>query len=199
MVSGRAGRVALLLSACILLLTIGCTGDDDGTASAGQSQHSDDLLRQGLDAHAAGHLDDAEDYYRQAIEADKDNSYAYYNLAVVLQTRERYVDSERNYRQALRVDPNFTSALFNLAILRVRSDALAEAVALYDRVTTLDDEFAPAHYNLGLLLVSLGQTDRAAQELGRAVELDPALVGKAVAAGASEQVAPPSTEPSGAA
>ena len=156
------------------------------------AQRAEDVaatLQEGLDAHVAGNLDQAEKKYKQVIEDDDQNAFAYYNLALVEQTTNRPEDAEKHYRQALAINPEFTSALFNLAILRTAAGATDEARSLYQQLLAIDPGNASAHLNLGFLFRDQGQEDDAQREFAAAIAIDPSLqsriVGQTGASGAS--------------
>jgi tetratricopeptide (TPR) repeat protein len=138
-------------------------------------QGSEDALREGLQAHQEGRIDEAERLYREALEEDPDNKFAYYNLGVIAQGRGDLELAEENYRQALRVDPNFSSALFNLALVRSELGAVEEAIELYRQVLLIQPRNAGAHLNLGLLLRRVGEDKEGRKHIARAYELDPSL------------------------
>src|SRR6266567_1366009 len=139
----RRGLVVLALT---LLLSAGCLQNKT------QAQRASDALNKGLQAHAAGRLDEAAKDYREVLSHDPQNKYAYYDLGVIDQTQNRPAQAENNYRLALSIDPNFPSALFNLAILRADAGSAQEAVDLYRRDIAADPNNARAHLNLGVLL-----------------------------------------------
>jgi tetratricopeptide (TPR) repeat protein len=170
----RFGALRLTLVVAVVALSLAACGGDDQS----DAERASDLVRQGLAAHRDDRLDDAGDLYRRAIEANDRNKFAHYNLGLVEQSSEHPAEAERQYREAVAIDPNFAAALFNLAVLRTQAGAPDEAVNLYQRVTTLQDDNAAAHLNLGLLLDQLGRRAEAAQELDRAVEIDPALASR---------------------
>ena len=170
---------ALALSAC---------GDDESDAE--KAEANAETLQQGLDAHVAGDLEEAEDRYRQVIEDDDENAFAYYNLALVEQTTERPDDAEEHYRQAIAINPEFTSALFNLAILRSAAGATDEARSLYEQLLAIDPGNAGAHLNLGFLLQEEGNADDAQRQFDAATAIDPTLESRIVGIEDGEAEAP---------
>ena len=184
-------RFAVVIPLMALLLATACSDDDSDPA--GQAEDAAEQVQNGLEAHADGDLEQAEEEYKAALENDPENVFALYNLGLVEQTTDRDVDAEKHYRQVLAINPNFPAALFNLAILRSEASAVDEAVSLYERVITLAPENAGAHLNLGLLLQQLGREDRAQTALSTAVQLDPTLASRVAAANAGEPESPPSS------
>lgn len=172
------GRTARLVSLLALGLALAACGGTPAVTSSGGS----DPLNRGLEAHAAGRLDEAKTAYFEALSKDPQDKYAYYNLGQIAQTQNRAVAAESYYRLALEVDPKLSAALFNLAIVRANNGGIAEAGELYKRVIAVEPNNAAAHFNLGLLLRANGSRTDAEAELARAKELDPKLVAPAVPA-----------------
>jgi tetratricopeptide (TPR) repeat protein len=162
--------------ACVLglaAIVVACGG---GGSGANPNETASDALNRGLQAHAAGKLDDAAKAYFDVLAKDPANKFAYFNLGEIAQRQNRTVAAESYYRLALEQDPKMTSALFNLAIVRTAVGDTKEAVDLYRRAVAADPSFAAAHFNLGLLLRQLGQTAEAQTELAAAQRLDAKLV-----------------------
>jgi tetratricopeptide (TPR) repeat protein len=158
--------VALVLG-LILWATVFRSQSDEDRAQA--------ALDDGLQAHAEGDLEAAEEAYLRVIELDPQNKFAYYNLGVIAQGRGDLGQAESNYRTAIGIDAQFVPALFNLAILQTEAGANAEAIEMYETIIELEPDNAAAHLNLGFLLIEQGETERGQEELDRAVELDPNL------------------------
>ncbi len=164
-----------------------------GGASGGTADPAQDALNRGLQAHAAGKLDEAVTAYFQTLEKDPKNKFAFYNLGEIAQRQSRMQAAESYYRLALEQDPKMLSALFNLAIVRTSAGATADAVAIYRQVIVVDPNYAAAHFNLGLLLRQLGQTAEAQTELATAQRLDAKLVAPSPSATPVRQASPTPT------
>jgi tetratricopeptide (TPR) repeat protein len=152
-----------------------------------------DALNRGLQAHAAGKLDEAVAAYFATLTKDPKNQFAYYNLGEIAQRQNRLVAAEAYYRLALEQDPKMESALFNLAIVRTNVGVAADAVVLYKQVIAVNANNAAAHFNLGLLYRQLGQTAEAQTELATAQRLDPKLVAPSPSASPIRQASPTPT------
>lgn len=163
-----APQAVLALAVAALLATSACGGGSP-------QKQATDLIGKGLQAQSTGNLDEAGRDYRDAIKKDPSNKIAYYDLAVVDQTKGRLTLAETEYRQALRLDPNFVPALFNLAIVRTAAGSKNEAVDLYRRAIAAQPSYAAAHLNLGFLLRDIGEVTAGNAELAKAVQIDPSL------------------------
>jgi tetratricopeptide (TPR) repeat protein len=175
------GLLACLIAAAAAFTACG------GTPS---TNTADDALSRGLQAHAAGKLDEATAAYFETLAKDAKNKFAFYNLGVIAQGQSRAAAAESYYRLAIDQDPKMGSALFNLAILRAQAGANQEAADLYRRVIAIDPNYAAAHFNLGLLLRLLGQNSEAQQELATAQRLDAKLVAPSPSASPARQASP---------
>jgi tetratricopeptide (TPR) repeat protein len=155
----------------LVLVLTACGGDPEPT----ERQEAEELLQDGLDAHAEGDLEAAENIYLEVIRLDPQNKFAYYNLGVIEHGRGELGEAAARYRTALSIDPDFVSALFNLAIARTELGETNEAIELYERIIEIEPENAPAHLNLGFVLIDAGSKARGRRELQEAVRLDPSL------------------------
>src|SRR5437867_2274770 len=115
------GRLFAGVLLCALALAA-CGGGQGGTAN----ETAADALNRGLQAHAAGKLDEAVAAYFTTLSKDPKNQFAYYNLGEIAQRGNRLVAAEAYYRLALEQDPKMESALFNLAIVRRSEEHTSE-------------------------------------------------------------------------
>ena len=164
--------------------TIACSGNEtdpqdadssDTTSTAPDADKAQTALDSGLEAHAAGDLTAATEFYENTLQYDATNQYALYNLALIDEAGGNYGLAEEKYRAALETDPAYEPALFNLAILRTASDDPEEAISLYKRAVAADKKDAAAWLNLGLLLREAGQERAGNENVLRALALDPSL------------------------
>jgi tetratricopeptide (TPR) repeat protein len=182
------GPIRRVLFVCGLAFAL--TASACGSPAKSDSEVAADALNRGLQAHAAGKLDEAIVAYFETLAKDPKNKFAFYNLGVIAQGQNRAAAAESYYRLALEQDPNMTTALFNLAILRGNIGANQEAVDLYRRLIAIEPSNAPAHFNLGLVLRLMGQTAEAQLELTKAQQLDPKLVAPTPSASPARQASP---------
>jgi tetratricopeptide (TPR) repeat protein len=183
------GRLVVGVLWCGLALAA-CGGP--GSAGSG-NETAADALNRGLQAHAAGKLDEAVTAYFTTLSKDPKNQFAYYNLGEIAQRQNRLVTADGFYRLALDLDSKMESALFNLAIVRTSLGVTGDAISLYKQVIAVNPNSAAAHFNLGLLYRQLGQTAEAQTELATAQRLDPKLVAPSPSAGPARQVTPSPT------
>lgn len=151
------------------------------------------LLQQGLDAQAAGRLDQARRLYLEVLAKDPANTVAHYDLGVIHQQEGAAKEAENDYEQALATDAGFRPALFNLAVLVTPTDP-ARAIALYRRLLAIEPNDANVLLNLGLLLVQAGRADEGRADLAAAVRINPSLASR-VPAGSATTTTTTTTRP----
>jgi tetratricopeptide (TPR) repeat protein len=166
----RARTVFVLGLLVLGLFAVACSSDPEPPGG-----EAGDVLRQALQAHADGDLDEAAGLYKQVLVLDPENKFAYYNLGLIHQTEGRLGAAAEQYQQAIAIDPAFGPALFNLATVRTEEGEAEEAIDLYRQVLEVNADHAAAHLNLGFLLVDTGHRQEGKAELAIAVELDPTL------------------------
>jgi tetratricopeptide (TPR) repeat protein len=116
----------------------------------------------------------SEALWRHAIECDRYDVRAYYNLANFLYQKEDLNGAITNFEIALEIDPGMVGAHNNLGMAFLDKGDQAGAVAQYRAAIKLDSDYAVAHYNLGSVLLKLGKTDEAIAEFKAALTIDPA-------------------------
>lgn len=85
------------------------------------------LLLQGLIAYAANRLDVAESAFQRSLRDDPEDVDALYNLALVRQRQNRYLEAREGYLKVLRLRPAHAGARFNLGVFAHSIGAKEEA------------------------------------------------------------------------
>ena len=151
---------------------------------------AEDALSRGLQAHAAGKLDEATTAYFETLAKDPKNKFAFYNLGVLAQGQNRTAAAESFYRLAIEQDGRMGSALFNLALLRANAGANQEAAVLSRRVIVIDPNLRRRAFQPRFVLRALGQNAEAQQEFAKAQQLDAKLVAPTPSASPARQASP---------
>ncbi|MCC7370364.1 MAG: tetratricopeptide repeat protein [Chloroflexi bacterium] len=129
------------------------------------------VLAQGLAAHQAGRLAEAEARYRRVLAADPSHADALHLLGLLaLQCGQPGVAVDL-ISQAIRHQPNAAVYHSNLGVAHQRLEQHAEAADCYDRALTLDPNQIDALSNRGVSLRALGRLDDALQGYERALRL----------------------------
>ncbi len=131
-------------------------------------------VQQGMQLHAAGQLDEAEQIYRRVLAQAPQQPDALHLLGLLA---AQYRDFERAHdliRLAIVANPDEAIFHNNLANVCVERGDLPAAEALYRRAIELDGSRLDAMSNLGLLLGNTRRPEDAERLLRQVVELDPA-------------------------
>lgn len=129
----------------------------------------------GYALRAAGQLEEAIEFHRQAIRIDPKYAPAHMNLGVALKAAGNNDEAIECYRRAIEADPNFAQAHNNLAnALKGRGD-VAGAIEHFELAARLDPTLAEPHYNLGRLFAGQGRDDEAMAQYEEALRLLPSL------------------------
>jgi predicted O-linked N-acetylglucosamine transferase (SPINDLY family) len=132
-----------------------------------------EILSLGWKHHQAGDLSQAEQLYRQAMQAFPDSVDAWYLCGVVCQVTGRVDEAINYYQEALRLRPEFAEVHNNLGVALAMQGNYAEAVPCYQRSLSYKPDYPDAHNNLGLALTELGRLDDAIVTLREALRLKP--------------------------
>lgn len=130
------------------------------------------LLQAGLAHFQAGHLERAENLYRQSLRLEPRSAIAHYNLGVLLQHKHDLPGAQRAFEAALVHQPAFAEALVNLANTLVAQGNAAAAEQCYRRALAVNPRLANAHHGLGLQFLRRQQYTQAARSFIAAVEHD---------------------------
>lgn len=125
--------------------------------------------------HQAGHLQQAEDIYKQILAVDPNHANALHLLGVLSHQRGQSDEGIRLIKQALtlcRTDPMFYS---NLGTVLLESGQREEAIRYLEESLRLRPGYPEAHNNLGNAMREMGRMTEAVAHYREAVRLDPYL------------------------
>lgn len=120
-----------------------------------------------------GHIDEAMDHYRRAIELRHDYPEAWSNLGVALSESGRYEEAIAAHRESLRIRSANPEALSNLAAALSRAGRHSEAIDAMQQALQYDPRNAALHRNFGVTLHAAGRTADAVAAYRRSLELHP--------------------------
>jgi protein O-GlcNAc transferase len=123
--------------------------------------------------HRAGQLPQAEQVYRQVLQADPGNADAWHLLGVIGSQVNNHAVAIEYIRRAIDLNPKSTVYYGNLGAAHQKLRQLDEAVACYRKALELNPNNAEAHNNLGVALQGLGDPAAAESSLRRALALNP--------------------------
>ncbi len=111
--------------------------------------------------------------FDQAIAIDPDMASAWSNRGFVQIANQDYLGAESSITKALAIDPNYAPAWANRGLLLTNLKKYLESIAAFDKAVQLNDRDPEIWSNRGVALYYSGQSDKAAQSLRKALEIDP--------------------------
>ncbi|HEY0006334.1 MAG TPA: tetratricopeptide repeat protein [Pyrinomonadaceae bacterium] len=125
----------LLLTFCCGSLALAQTDAAFGETDADPIK----LFERGQDAHARGKLEEALEFYEEAIKLRPEFPEAEFQRATALQSLERFAEAEKAYRRVIELRPNWALPYHNLGLLLLnRLKREQEAETLLRRALQLD-------------------------------------------------------------
>jgi tetratricopeptide (TPR) repeat protein len=122
---------------------------------------------------SAGRLREAEQSYREILQADSAHVETLYLLGAICHALGKPMDAIVNLEQAVRLKPDFAEAHNYLGIVLAQQGRLDEAETCHRTAMKHRPNDPVAHGNLGNLLRQQGKLDQAAACYQRLVDLDP--------------------------
>jgi len=132
----------------------------------------DARTREGIAAHQAGRLDEAERAYATALAIAPGHPYATHLLGVVAMQRRNWEDAVTRLERAAAARPDDPEFHGNLGLAYMGADRLDDAVAAHRRAIALQPHPA-AYTNLGLALLEQRKHVEAIAAHDQALALDP--------------------------
>lgn len=131
------------------------------------------VFEQGVAAHRAGNLAQAENLYRQILRADAGNFPALHMLGFLKGQQGRYEEAIVLLNKALKQNPHDITARSHHAHALMAAQRFDEALAAYDRVLAAQPGNFEALYNRGVILSQKQRFEEALAALDAALALRP--------------------------
>ena len=131
------------------------------------------LFEQGVAAHRAGRLDQAEKLYRDVLRADPGSFPALHMLGFLKAQQGRYDDAIVLLNKAVRKNPADTAALAHYGHALMAAQRMGEALRIYDRLLVQEPRHFEAHYNRGVILSAERKHQEALAALDQALAAQP--------------------------
>jgi predicted O-linked N-acetylglucosamine transferase (SPINDLY family) len=128
---------------------------------------------QALKHHQAGHLHDAERFYREILEREPRHSGAMHYLGVLAHQQARHVEAVDLIRKAIALTPDLPEAHNNLGLALRELGRVDEAIAYFRAALGIRPNYPETLRNLGLALQSSGRLDEAILSYRQALALRP--------------------------
>lgn len=127
----------------------------------------------GQSLHRNGFLEEAQEVYRQILDAKPGQTEALHFLGVVLHQLGQSDEGERLILAALETAPKYIDAISNLGNIYVNTERYNQAAELYHRAIEVNPDFVDAHLNLATLYHMCGRYEEAIAEWEQAMKLSP--------------------------
>jgi tetratricopeptide (TPR) repeat protein len=135
-----------------------------------------EALANGLALHREGRITEAEVFYRQALDAEPDNSDTQYLLGVIAFDSDRFEEAGKLIGDSTHNKPNNPDAYVYLGHLSKQGGDMNLAEIHYRRAVELAPDYPLALNNLGNALRENKRIDESLAVYRRAVEADPTYV-----------------------
>ncbi len=132
-----------------------------------------EMLQAGLQHHQAGQLQQAEQVYRQVLEANPNEPDANYLLGMLCNQAGDNAKAVDYVNRSIKARPKFPAAHNNLGTIYEEMDLMDDAAASFRKAVRLDPAMAEAHNNLGNALKALGDLEGAVQSFSKAIKIKP--------------------------
>ncbi len=125
--------------------------------------------------HQTGHLDQAEDIYRQILALDPKHAGSLHLLGLIKHQRGRPNEAYTLIARSLAEDSKDAESHNNMGNVLRRLGRTSEAIEHFSRAVKIAPGFAGAYSNLGLTYRQLGKFSEAAEQFRHAIKHDPYL------------------------
>ena len=132
----------------------------------------EEILRQGLDLHQKGFLEEAEKLYLKILEADPNNPNANYFLGLIARQTDRNERALPLFIKAIEGNSNEPAYHADLGSVLHRLGRLEDAVAGYQNALVLKPDFPEVLSNKGVALKELGRLEEAVACFRSALEIN---------------------------
>lgn len=129
----------------------------------GEKENPGELNDRGMLYLSRGMLNEAEEYFKQAIETDPNYPIAHNNLAVVYLRRGSYKDAIKELRIATQLKPDYAEAYNNLGVAYFQCQKYTEAKWSFEKAIAINPNYAEPRKNLEILsqkiIISAGRNN----------------------------------------
>ena len=150
--------------------------DSRANKAALSEQDAARLIESGHDLEAQGKLDEAMQFYLDAIRIAPNPARAHLNQGNVLLLKGDLEGALEAFSTAIKHKPDYAGAYYNIGNALLGNGQFDEAVANYRRALDIQPDYAEVHCSLGVALKELGQIDSAVASFQQASALKPDLV-----------------------
>ena len=136
------------------------------------------LIKLGDLKTAAGHLDQAEQYYKDAVEKNPDKAWYRILLANTLYEQKKINESLMEYKKAAELEPDYNNNLWyliKLGIIYNNTKRYEEAIIVFQKALEIDPKNSSTLRLLGNSYYSMEKIELALRSYQTAVQINPQL------------------------
>jgi len=131
----------------------------------------DQLVASAVAHHEAGHLDQAEAAYRDALGLAPGHPAVTHNLGVIAAAKGQHRQAIAHFDAAIAAEPQYAAAYYNRASALLALGQSSDALQSLARVCAIDPGHYDAHRALGFVWLAEGDRGRALDHFARTYEL----------------------------
>lgn len=132
---------------------------------------AESIIQQGEFAYQQGRLEEAVQFFLQAIQIQPDNAKAYLNIAIVKWRQGKFHEQAQFAAQSLRYDASNAKTYNTLGLAQDRLGNHAEAIENYSKALEISPDNYSYLWNRGLALKAIGKRQEALIDMGKVVKL----------------------------
>lgn len=132
---------------------------------------AESMVQQGEAAYQQGRLDDAIQFFTQAVMIQANHSKAYLNLAIVKWRQGRFSEQAEFAAQSVQHDPTNSKAFNTLALAQDKMGNFVDAINNYTKALELSPDNYSYLWNRAVALKQVGRRQEAVVDFGKVVKL----------------------------
>jgi len=132
-----------------------------------------DAINLAISYHQAGDFQRAECSYREILQIDPNNFYAWHYLGLLYFQLKKLDSAIDSLQKAIKSKPDDSHVYYNLGMVYQESGKLEEAITEYQKALQFDSLNTDAYVNLGNIYKKKGLTDLAVSHYQKAIYLNP--------------------------
>lgn len=141
------------------------------TATTTFNLEAESIIQQGEFAYQQGRLEEAIQFFLQAIQIQPDNPKAYLNIAIVKWRQGKFHEQAQFAAQSLQYDASNAKAYNTLGLAQDRLGNHTEAIKNYTKALEITPDNYSYLWNRGLALKAIGKRQEALIDMGKVVKL----------------------------
>ncbi len=108
-----------------------------------------------------GKYDEAEKYYKIAMQKNPKNPNVYFNLGKLYYRKKKYRKSLKYFKKCVKIEPENKSALNNIGVIYVIFGKYGKAMEYYRKALSVKKDYEWTWYNVATLALKFGMVDEA--------------------------------------